>query len=292
MSMYTRCPHCDTYFRVSREQLQVSSGQVRCGRCQRVFDAFAALTSQLPATATGASRPATSDPAPPAGPPDLLVYAPTPPPASTAPPASSGQPPERPVPRAEPQPLKALGSQAAAQAEILTLPDDLFGAGAVRPVHGRPWALGSLALAALLMAQAIYFFATELAVRLPQLRPQLTEVCLWIRCTLALPRLTDQLFIEASDLQMLDATQPSEVLLSATIRNRAPVTQQLPLIELTLTDALSQTAARKVFYPADYLDQSLDPSHGIDSNQEIPLKLYLNTGDIKPTGYRLYLFFA
>jgi hypothetical protein len=70
------------------------------------------------------------------------------------------------------------------------------------------------------------------------------------------------------------------------------VTQELPLIELTLTDALSQTAARKVLYPADYLDQSQDPSHGIGSNQEIPLKLYLNTGDIKPTGYRLYLFFA
>ena len=51
MSMYTRCPHCDTYFRVSREQLQASSGQVRCGRCERVFDAFATLTSQLPAAA-------------------------------------------------------------------------------------------------------------------------------------------------------------------------------------------------------------------------------------------------
>ncbi len=208
--------------------------------------------------------------------------------------APSGQPSVPHVPRTEPPPLEAQASLAAAQAEILTLPDDLFGAGAVRRVYGRrwPWAVGSLALAATLLAQAVYFFATELAVRLPQFRPQLTEVCLWVRCTVVLPRLPDQLFIEASDLQVLDATQPSEVLLTASIRNRAPVAQELPLIELTLADALSQTAARKVFYPADYLDQSQDPSHGIDSNQEIPLKLYLNTGDIKPTGYRLYLFFA
>ncbi|MEO8631547.1 MAG: MJ0042-type zinc finger domain-containing protein, partial [Betaproteobacteria bacterium] len=50
MSMYTRCPHCETHFRVTREQLQASSGQVRCGRCQEVFDAFATLAAQLPPT--------------------------------------------------------------------------------------------------------------------------------------------------------------------------------------------------------------------------------------------------
>ena len=48
MSMFTRCPHCDTVFRVTPQQLQVSSGQVRCGRCQEVFDAFSTLTSRLP----------------------------------------------------------------------------------------------------------------------------------------------------------------------------------------------------------------------------------------------------
>src|SRR6185295_11883449 len=63
MSMYTRCPHCGTYFRVLREQLQASSGQVRCGRCQRVFDAFATLTSQLPAAPPETASPAVTAPA-------------------------------------------------------------------------------------------------------------------------------------------------------------------------------------------------------------------------------------
>jgi hypothetical protein len=149
-----------------------------------------------------------------------------------------------------------------------------------------------LALVLALLAQTMYFFATELAARMPQMRTQLTEACLWLHCTLALPRMPDQLFIEASDLQVLDAARPGEVLLTATIRNRAHVTQELPLLELTLTDKLNQTAARKVFYPADYLDKSQEPSHGIDSNHEIPVKLNLDTGDVKPAGYRLYLFFA
>jgi predicted Zn finger-like uncharacterized protein len=291
MSMYTGCPQCGTYFRVSREQLQASSGQVRCGRCQSVFDAFAALTSQLPPSAAGVGKPPALD-AVPSSAPGQSVTASAPPPPLAAVPGLSGQASGPHLPRTVR--AEVQGSRSAAQAEILTLPDDLFDTGAVRRVHGRrwPWAVGSVVLVATLLAQAVYFFGTELAVRFPEFRPQLAEVCLWARCTMGLARLADQLFIEASDLQMLDAAQPSEVVLTATIRNRAAVTQELPLIELTLTDALSQSAARKVFYPADYLERSQDPSRGIGPNQEIPLKLYLNAGDIKPTGYRLYLFFA
>ncbi len=37
----TQCPHCDTVFQVSDEQLSVAEGRVRCGCCQGVFDAIA-----------------------------------------------------------------------------------------------------------------------------------------------------------------------------------------------------------------------------------------------------------
>jgi hypothetical protein len=47
-----------------------------------------------------------------------------------------------------------------------------------------------------------------------------------------------------------------------------------------------------VFYPAQYLDNTQGQLTGVAPNQEILVKLYLDTGDIKPTGYRLYLFFA
>jgi len=80
--------------------------------------------------------------------------------------------------------------------------------------------------------------------------------------------------------------------LTATIRNRAAVAQQLPLLELTLTDALNQASARKVFYAADYLDKSQDADRGIAPSQEIPVRMYLDTGDLRPAGYRLYLFFG
>jgi predicted Zn finger-like uncharacterized protein len=69
MSMFTRCPHCDTVFRVTPQQLQVSSGQVRCGRCEKVFDAFSTLSSRLTDGSIGegdAAESSTPPPRPPA----------------------------------------------------------------------------------------------------------------------------------------------------------------------------------------------------------------------------------
>ncbi|MBC7944495.1 MAG: zinc-ribbon domain-containing protein, partial [Burkholderiales bacterium] len=45
MSLVTRCPNCDTTFKVTLPQLQAHRGDVRCGRCAQVFDAFADLST-------------------------------------------------------------------------------------------------------------------------------------------------------------------------------------------------------------------------------------------------------
>jgi len=39
MRLVTRCPACATTFKVVRDQLRISEGWVRCGRCSEVFDA-------------------------------------------------------------------------------------------------------------------------------------------------------------------------------------------------------------------------------------------------------------
>jgi len=43
MSLATRCSSCGTVFRVVQDQLQVSEGWVRCGRCNSVFNALEGL---------------------------------------------------------------------------------------------------------------------------------------------------------------------------------------------------------------------------------------------------------
>lgn len=43
MNLATRCTSCGTIFRVVQDQLRVSEGWVRCGRCDAVFDAASSL---------------------------------------------------------------------------------------------------------------------------------------------------------------------------------------------------------------------------------------------------------
>lgn len=70
MSLATRCAACGTAFRVVQDQLKVSEGWVRCGRCGEVFSALEGLfdlsrdapSAHAPAPATAA---ATAEPQPP-----------------------------------------------------------------------------------------------------------------------------------------------------------------------------------------------------------------------------------
>lgn len=51
MNLITRCPACETLFKVVPDQLRISEGWVRCGQCDEVFDASAHLVNDLPSTA-------------------------------------------------------------------------------------------------------------------------------------------------------------------------------------------------------------------------------------------------
>lgn len=49
MSQITRCPSCQTCFKVVADQLRISDGWVRCGHCKQVFDATEQLQQVQPA---------------------------------------------------------------------------------------------------------------------------------------------------------------------------------------------------------------------------------------------------
>lgn len=60
-SFVTQCPHCQTSFRVSHNQLSVARGVVRCGSCLQVFNAARQLleqsAAQTPLTPANLPRP-------------------------------------------------------------------------------------------------------------------------------------------------------------------------------------------------------------------------------------------
>ncbi len=56
--MYTRCPHCQTYFKISADQLKKAGGKVRCGQCTKVFNSLGNLLEDLPVALSDRNKPA------------------------------------------------------------------------------------------------------------------------------------------------------------------------------------------------------------------------------------------
>lgn len=103
MSLATRCTHCGTIFKVVQDQLKVSEGWVRCGRCNEVFNALPALFDLD--TEAPPPRPA---PAPTAAPAPAPAAAPPTPTPSPPPPPARPTPPAPPAPTTAPPPARRL----------------------------------------------------------------------------------------------------------------------------------------------------------------------------------------
>lgn len=145
MNLATRCPTCGTVFRVVPDQLKVSEGWVRCGRCaevfngaQRLFELEAAAPSPTPTPAplVATSGVATADPAHEADAQPALSDAPVDPaaaprlaPHAAAPATACGTAPEAPS-----QTSTDKAASRAIDADVSVRHDDAAGANSADPV--------------------------------------------------------------------------------------------------------------------------------------------------------------
>jgi predicted Zn finger-like uncharacterized protein len=269
VNLYTGCPKCKTTFRVTTQQLQASVGQVRCGHCGEVFDAFASLTAQEPSSAPAAME-------------------------ATPPLESSPEPALEHVPEFPPLAAKARGSARDGSAPM-SRPDPAASLYEwefrmpVTPSRTGLWITLSLLMAALLAGQAAFAYRTELAVAFPQSRHWLEKSCAVLGCRISSPALSSYLHIESSDLKAVEGGEPNQLQLMASIRNRAPIGLGHPAFELTLTDGLDHAIGRRVFLPHEYLPAGSGPD--IQPGAELAVHLFLETGALRAAGYRLYLFY-
>lgn len=153
------------------------------------------------------------------------------------------------------------------------------------------WIVLAAILVLLLSGQLLYAYRTQVAAFAPAARPALERLCTLIGCEVGLPTAPAQLVIEASDLQALDAARPNLIQLSATVRNRASIDVAFPAIEVTLTDAQDKPVARRVLMPEQYLERKPDNRVGLRAGEEFSVRLTLDTTELRPVGYRLYLFY-
>jgi predicted Zn finger-like uncharacterized protein len=272
--MLTRCPHCQTTFRVTPDQLKVRQGRVRCGRCQTVFDGIEALEDE-------GSRPAAlefhSSIFQAQAPAELLILGGMPPATKDVPPA--------PHPAREEAVDLVEGAESALSEETELEP--LLHEDAPRR-RAWPWILGILLALLVLGFQAIMQLRVELAVLYPSARPALLAVCEVLGCEVSLPRNIDLIGIETSDLHP-DPAANGRLQLVASLRNRAPFAQPWPQLEVTLTDVADQPLVRRVFAPTEYLPADGVPAFAAKSEQ--PVNLLLEAPGVVAIGYRLYVFY-
>ena len=155
------------------------------------------------------------------------------------------------------------------------------------------WRLGVFVLFVGLIAQTAYAFRNTLVSHYPQLRPTVGELCELAGCTLSWGRDEAVLKIEASEL--IEAPgKPGRILLTAILVNRGKTKQDLPSLELRLTDNANQVVVSRLLNPADYLGRAISKDEGLVPNTElyvnVDLKLELSN---KPpaSGYGLIVYY-
>jgi hypothetical protein len=143
-------------------------------------------------------------------------------------------------------------------------------------------------LALLALAQLTYLFRTELASRLPGLKPALVAACTRLHCTVPLPQEIDLMAIDASNMEV-DPAQPGVITLSVTLHNLAPYAQAYPDLELTLTDFNDMPVGRRVFLPDEYLKDAGEATAGLAGNRDHSIRMAIDASGLNAVGYRLYL---
>lgn len=297
MSLATRCPSCDTVFRVVQDQLKVSEGWVRCGRCSEVFNAAqrlfeleadgtaqrsprtGAIAGHAPPSAARAAEPA-ADPAP--GRASAVTPAPDHAPAPSAAPATQAAPAPPQASAPAPIPGEPVG-----MAE--STPDFLRHAERAsrrrQPARRGLWALPVLLLAALLPVQIGLHYRDHLAAHWPVARPALQAACDLLGCRVEAPRRIDSLHVDSSGLVRVQGTP--QYRLSLVVRNQARTPVRMPAVDLALTDAQGLTLARRVLGAAE-LGQ---PASSLGPGGETLLQATLDLGEQRVAGYTVELFY-
>jgi predicted Zn finger-like uncharacterized protein len=290
MTQATRCPACGTVFRVVPDQLRVSAGWVRCGRCGDVFDASKALFEldapglplPPPGAPGGTAEPALSGASSPAAPPASM-----PTPGETA--ASAAAVPSAAAPASTAGDSAADAPAAAMPATEAAgpLPDFLRRAQRAEARRRRPWpdALLAAALLLLLGGQIALHYRDLFAAAWPATRAPLAAACGVLGCELRAPLRIEGFTVESVVLRRVDESPMH--LLQVVVRNRAGTAARLPAIDLALTDLEGRTTARRMIDARD-LGATGDQ---LPAQSEVALQALLDLGDTRVAGYTVELFY-
>jgi predicted Zn finger-like uncharacterized protein len=297
-SSVSRCPNCDTSFKVTDVQLAAAAGAVRCGACLQIFvaseyfvdapvdDSFQEREEkeQISEAAMGgpieAENVAIEEPAV-----DHLEHEVEVRDSIGDTNQNTGEeaysvPPEKfeqvPAVVFEPAPSEADISDAEISAGLKGIagaaPEDLVGE--FVPTRNRQsgrWLAGSIVLSLVLGVQYFWFNRDILALD-TRFRSYYLSVCNVANCEL--PDFLDAETLSTTDL--IIRSHPSinnGLIVNAILRNEAPYRQRFPSLKLRFADLNGNTLAQRTFPPDLYLAGELTGMHYIPAVTEVRLSL-------------------
>ncbi len=299
MNYITSCPACETQFLLNKEHLKAHRGKVQCGNCEHIFNAKNRLTeisddihspAEYQASLEAQSESSDSSSEKPIG--DVLnIVLESVPNLEDLNSSESIQETDSPYIGNELPEMNETYDADLIQAPIII--EDLTTDSKFQKIktEANYWLIIPCLLLALLAGlQAIYFQRTKIAAEYPQYKPYLVQACAVLNCKINLPSNLEFLTIDDSDMQE-DENHQNVIKFSSLLINNAPYTQAYPNIELTLTDTSDQAVLRKLIKPIDYLEANINEASGIDSREEVLIKLAINVTDLAVAGYRVLLVY-
>lgn len=328
---FTRCPQCRTTFRVTPQQLALREGQVRCGHCRNVFNAFSALVNfkgeRVPGPGMESVQHETMtlrDSV--AAPESAFTVAPRP----GKPVASVSLPLETETADHTSPSLHTITHTheknfSPPQEENLAVKEDGEAAGREIPHHKKRWRKNKPSPLALVLDPAekptlwqrlhlpAWCRPLFYLISLPGLSALLAaQATFFLHDELASrhPELTPVLTqgcrwlgCEIKPLQNLDALtieasdlqsdphDAQQLLLTVTLRNRSNRPVAYPSLSLELTDEQGKLQARRSFAPEMYVVRATDVDAGAPAARDQVLRLLLRSRLAATSGYRLSLVY-
>jgi predicted Zn finger-like uncharacterized protein len=291
MSLKTRCPACDTVFKIVPDQLKISSGWVRCGRCAEVFDAAshavasdaATVWPQVSTPAVAASNQAVTY--------DISALKNTP---------------KNIADEAINTPATAISSIKKENNKEIQIDKEETDLSFVRMAKNKVFwqrtavvrglRAASVGLIGLLFFQVVFSQRSHLAATNPAFKTGLEALCQTLGCVIEPFKNIDAFKIDSSSFQKsqqtsADTTQGENFALKLAIKNNTELAVAMPAVELTLTDTNDKPVLRRVLLTKELGFSGDTLSANGDWTGTVAVVVMPSSTKTAISGYRVLLFY-